>query len=286
MSPRIVITGAAGLVGRTLAAHARAAGREVAALSHAEWDVADPAAGFDRVRAGDVVVNCAAWAQVDAAEADPAGAQRVNGDGPGHVARVCAAAGAGLVQLSTDYVFDGSAGRPYDVDDEPAPISAYGRTKLAGERAALAALPDTRVVRTAWLYEGRDGGDFVAVMRRKAAGGDAVDVVADQVGSPTYVVDLVGALLQIVDETLPGPVLHAAGAGATSRYELARAVFELVGADPARVRPVDSSAHPRPAPRPPYSALSSAGSARAGLRPLRSWRAALAEALAAAGHGM
>ena len=117
-------------------------------------------------------------------------------------------------------------------------------------------MPDAHIVRTAWIYEGGDGSDFVAVMRRLAAGDQTVDVVADQVGSPTYVADLVGALLEVADGSIREPLLHAANAGEASRYEQAQAVFEAVGADPARVRPVGSDRHPRPAPRPPYSALS------------------------------
>ena len=117
-------------------------------------------------------------------------------------------------------------------------------------------MPDAHIVRTAWVYEGADGGDFVAVMRRLAAGDGPVEVVADQVGSPTYVGDLAGALLQIADDgSIREPVLHAANEGAVSRFEQAQAVFETVGADPDRVRPVGTDRHPRPAPRPAYSAL-------------------------------
>jgi dTDP-4-dehydrorhamnose reductase len=160
----------------------------------------------------------------------------------------------------------------------------YALSKLAGERAVLAALPDAAqgvVVRTAWLYTGGTGKDFVAVMRRLAAGDGPVNVVDDQAGSPTYVADLAVALLQVADERVPGPILHAANEGAVSRFEQARAVFEECGADPARVRPVRTDEFPRPAPRPTYSALGSRESAAAGLTPLRPWRPALVAALAA-----
>jgi dTDP-4-dehydrorhamnose reductase len=140
-------------------------------------------------------------------------------------------------------------------------------------------------VRTAWVYTGGTGRDFVAVMRRLAAGDDPVDVVDDQIGSPTYVGDLAAALLQVADDRVGGPVLHAVNEGAVSRFELARAVFAECGADPGRVRPVSSARFPRPAPRPSYSALSGRQSAAAGLRPLRHWRAALIAALAASGQG-
>ncbi|MGE2736432.1 dTDP-4-dehydrorhamnose reductase [Mycolicibacterium vaccae] len=281
MTGRIVITGAAGLVGRVLAGQARRQGRDVVCLTSAQWDITDAAAGRDVVRAGDVVVNCAAYTRVDDAEADPERAHQVNAVGAGNVAQVCADAGAALVHLSTDYVFDGTLRRPYDIDDEVGPVSVYGRTKLAGEQAVHAVLPDARVVRTAWIYEGGDGTDFAAAMRRAALGDGTVDVVADQIGSPTYVADLCEALLQIAAGAVRAPLLHAANVGAASRFEQARAVFAEVGADPERVRPVDSSRHPRPAPRPAYSALSPEKSAAAGLTPLRPWREAVTAALAA-----
>ena len=162
----------------------------------------------------------------------------------------------------------------------------YALSKLAGERAVLAALPDASdgiVVRTAWLYTGGTGKDFVAVMRRLAAGDGPVDVVDDQTGSPTYVADLAVALLQVADDRVPGPILHAANEGAVSRFGQARAVFEECGADPERVRPVRTDQYPRPAPRPTYSALGGRESAAAGLTPLRPWRPALVAALAASG---
>ncbi|QZY47799.1 MULTISPECIES: dTDP-4-dehydrorhamnose reductase [Mycolicibacterium] len=280
MTGRIVISGAGGLVGRVLAGQARRAGRDVVALTSAQWDITDRAQAERVIAAGDVVVNCAAFTKVDAAEAEPDRAHAVNAVGAGNVAQACARAGASLIHLSTDYVFSGSRRRPYEIDDETGPLSVYGRTKLAGEQAVLAALPDAYVVRTAWIYEGGAGTDFAAVMRRAAEGDGTVEVVADQIGSPTYVGDLCRALLQIADGGVRGPVLHAANLGAVSRFDQAQAVFAELGADPSRVRPVGSDRHPRPAPRPAYSALSSVKSAEAGLTPLRPWRDALAEALA------
>jgi dTDP-4-dehydrorhamnose reductase len=289
MSGRIVITGAGGMVGRFLTAHARGQGRDVLALLSTEWDITDATAAERFVEPGDVVINCAAYTNVDAAEADQARAQAVNGDGPATIARACARAGARLIHISTDYVFSGvfpgvfsgALRRPYEIDDETGPVNVYGHTKLAGESAVLRALPDARIVRTAWVYEGGDGSDFVAGMRRLAAGRESVDVVADQIGSPTYVGDLVTALLEVADGAISQRVLHAANEGEASRFDQARAVFEDVGADPARVRPVGADRHPRPAPRPPYSALSTQKSAAAGLTPLRPWREALRNALAA-----
>jgi dTDP-4-dehydrorhamnose reductase len=281
MSDRIVISGAGGMLGRFLAARARKQGRDVLALSEAEWDITDPTAAERFIASGDVVVNCAAFTQVDAAERDQDRAYAVNAAGPEHIAHACARAGAGLIHISTDYVFSGSQRHPYEIDDETGPLSVYGHTKLAGEMMVLSAMPDAHIVRTAWLYQGADGGDFAAVMRRLAAGDGEVEVVADQVGSPTYVGDLVDALLQIADDgSIREPVLHAANDGAVSRFEQAQAVFEAVGADPQRVRPVGTDRHPRPAPRPAYSALSARRSAEAGLTPLRPWREALTAALA------
>jgi dTDP-4-dehydrorhamnose reductase len=288
MSARIVISGAGGLVGRVLADRARRQGRDVLALTSSQWDITDAKAAERFVEAGDVVVNCAAYTKVDAAETDEARAHAVNVAGPENVAHACARAGADLIHISTDYVFSGSFGgeqpHPYEIDDETDPLSVYGRTKLAGELAVLAAMPDAHIVRTAWIYEGGDGTDFAATMRRLAAGDEPVDVVADQVGSPTYVGDFVDALLQIAEGGIREQVLHAANEGEASRFEQAQAVFEAVGADPQRVRPVGSDRHPRPAPRPPYSALSGRQSAAAGLTPLRPWREALAAALHAGGQ--
>ena len=272
-----------------------ARGRETVSFTSKQWDIADPAAAERIIEAGDVVVNCAAYTDVDGAESAEAAAYAVNATGPEHLARACARVGARLVHVSTDYVFcgnfqgdlhpgnpSGSSPRPYEPSDAGDPRGVYALSKFAGEQAVLAALPDAVVVRTAWLYTGGTGKDFVAIMRRLAAGAGPVDVVGDQVGSPTYVGDLAVALLQIADESVPGPVLHAANEGAVSRFEQARAVFEECGADPARVRPVPTSQFPRPAPRPIYSALGGRESAAAGLTPLRPWRDALIAALTAA----
>jgi dTDP-4-dehydrorhamnose reductase len=280
MPERIVITGAGGLLGRTLVAAAR--DREVLALTSAECDITDPIAVERRVSAGDVVINCAAFTKVDDAERDEPRAYAVNATGAENVAQACARAGARLIHVSTDYVFSGRFAdgdpRPYEIDDETDPLSVYGRSKLAGEFNVLAALPDANVVRTSWIFGG--AADFVAAIGKKAAGGDHVDAVADQIGGPTYVGDLAQALLEVASGAISEPVLHVANAGAASRYEQARAVFELLGADPERVRPVGTDRHPRPAPRPMYSVLSQRRSTEAGVTRLRPWRDALAAALA------
>ncbi|CQD07956.1 RmlD [Mycobacterium lentiflavum] len=286
MSGRIVVTGAGGQLGGCLAALGADQGRNVLALTSAQWDITDPAAAEAIVTGGDVVINCAAYTDVDGAESDEARAYAVNEAAPAHIARACARAGARLIHVSTDFVFAGDYAdpHPFEPSDETTPRGVYACSKRAGEVAVLAALPEPSqctVVRTAWVYTGGTGKDFVAVMRRLAAGDGPIKVVDDQVGSPTYVADLAAALLQIADDRVPGPILHAANEGAVSRFGLARAVFEECGADPERVNPVSTAEFPRPAPRPTYSALSSRQSAAAGMTPLRPWRPALVAALAA-----
>ena len=280
----MVITGAGGQVGRVLAVQAGRRGYNVSALGHRDLDITDAAAVAGAIAGGDLVVNCAAFTNVDAAEAEPQAAHAINAEGPGNLATACAQAGARLIHISTDYVFEGGADRstPYEVDEPTGPLSVYGRSKLDGELAVLAALPGAHVVRTSWVYTGADGNDFVTVMRGLAAGDKAIDVVDDQTGSPTYSHDLVAALLEVAERDIRPGILHAANAGAASRFDQARAIFTEVGADPERVRPVPTSAFPRPAQRPVYSALSMAQSVRAGLSPLRPWRDALADAIAAA----
>ncbi len=281
-----MITGAGGQLGSHLTAQAAREGRDLLALTSSQWDITDPAVAERIIQNGDVVVNCAAYTDVDGAESDEATAYAVNATGPENLARACARVDAQLIHVSTDYVFNGDFGeaepRPYEPADGTAPQGVYAQSKLAGEQAVQAAFPAAAVVRTAWVYTGGTGTDFVAVMRRLAAGDGPVDVVDDQTGSPTYVADLADALLQLSDAGVRGRLLHAANGGVVSRFGQARAVFEECGADPLRVRPVSSARFPRPAPRPSYSALSGKDWAAAGLTPLRHWRSALVAALALA----
>jgi dTDP-4-dehydrorhamnose reductase len=265
----VLVTGAAGMLGRDLVAHL-APRHEVTAVD-LDVDVTDAAAVracVEEVRP-EAVFHLAAWTDVDGAEAAEDRAAAVNAAGAGNVATAAAAAGAAIVLPSTDYVFDGRAGRPYAEDDEPAPLGAYGRTKLAGERAALAACPDgARVARTAWLY-GAAGRNFVDTMRRLGAERDEVAVVADQVGSPTWTRDLAPALEALL--ALPPGVYHTAGAGSVSWAGLAEAVFEEAGLG-CRVRAITAAELARPATRPACSALAST---RPGAPRLRPWREAL-----------
>lgn len=280
MVARMVVTGAGGQVGRLLAVGAARRGYDVSALTRHDLDITDQAAVARNVTGADVVVNCAAFTNVDASESQPQAAHAINAIGPGNLARACAGSGARLVHISTDYVFGGDLRRPYEISDPTGPLNIYGRSKLDGELAVHAALPEAHVVRTSWVFTGGVGGtDFVSVMRKLAAGDGTVDVVADQTGSPTYAPDLVGALLDLAAGGIDAPLLHVANSGWCSRFEQARAVFTAAGADPERVRPVDTAAVPRPAHRPVFSALGMTESVRAGITPLRPWREALEEAV-------
>lgn len=232
-----------------------------------------------------VVINAAAYTAVDAAESDVDTAMAVNAHGPRTLAAACRAHEVPLVQVSTDYVFDGSATRPYEPSDELAPTTVYGRSKLAGEQAVLAEGAEAWVVRTAWVY-GAGGANFVKTMARLEREREVVSVVNDQLGSPTWSADLADGLLElagrIADGSCPAQrVLHCAGGGVASWFDLARAVFAELGADPERVLPCATKDFPRPAPRPAYSVLSQESWRAAGLRPLRPWREALAAAFAA-----
>jgi dTDP-4-dehydrorhamnose reductase len=183
------------------------------------------------------------------------------------------------VQISTDYVFDGTATEPYPEDAPLRPLGAYGRTKAEGERRVLAAHPAAYVVRAAWLY-GAAGGNFAATMLRLAGERDTVEVVTDQVGQPTWTADLAAAVVALLDADAPAGVYHGTNAGRASWFDFARAVFAENGLDPERVRPTDSSRFVRPAPRPAYSVLGHDAWSAAGLAAPRGWRDALTAAVA------
>ncbi|MDX6738518.1 dTDP-4-dehydrorhamnose reductase [Actinocorallia sp. A-T 12471] len=274
---RWLVTGAGGMLGTDLTALLRETGRPVTAAARADLDLADAGAVAEAVRGHGVVVNCAAWTAVDAAETAEDAALAINGTAVEGLARACAEAGAALIQISTDYVLPGDDPSPAREDAPTGPVNAYGRTKLAGERAALAV--GGRVVRTAWLY-GAHGPNFVATMARLAAERDTVDVVADQHGQPTWTADLAELLVRLGESAAPSGVYHGTNAGSTTWHGLASAVFEGLGLDPGRVRPTTSEAFPRPARRPAYSVLGHDAWTAAGLAPLRDWREALAEHLA------
>ena len=276
---RILVTGAGGMLGRDLVDVLRAAGSEVTAVTRGELDVSDATAVGDALPGHEVVVNAAAWTDVDGAEEHEAEATRVNGLGPQLLAAACAAVGARLVHVSTDYVFDGTATSPYAEEEPLAPRSAYGRSKAAGETAVRQLLPTSSyIVRTAWLY-GEHGPNFVRTMANLEASRDVVDVVDDQVGSPTWSLEVARGISRLLAAGAPAGTYHATAAGQTSWFGLARAVFEELGADPERVRPTTTDMFPRPAPRPAYSVLGHCAWSRAGLEPLGDWRAMLHDAV-------
>jgi len=278
-----LITGANGMLGRDLTGLLAGKGEQVTGLGRGSLDITDSsavAAALDTHQPS-VVVNCAAWTAVDAAEAHEADALRVNGDGAANLAAACARAGATMVQLSTDYVFDGHASSPYAEGDPAAPRTAYGRTKLAGEQAVLETLPTTGyVLRTAWLY-GAYGNSFVRTMIRLARKAGPVDVVTDQAGQPTWTADLAAQILSLMASGAPAGVYHGTSSGQTTWFGLAQEIFDLQGAGRELVRPTTSGKHPRPAPRPPYSVLGHDAWAKAGIAPIGDWRTSLRRAFPA-----
>jgi len=229
-------------------------GDQVVALTRSDLDIRDPDACLAAVHGSDVVVNAAAWTDVDGAETAEGAAFAVNAVGAANLARACADASAVMVQVSTDYVFPGTAASPYPVNAFVQPLNAYGRTKAAAEWAVRAECPRSYVVRTAWLY-GAHGRSFVATILRLAAGPDTVDVVDDQRGQPTWTVDLSRFVRSLVVAEEPFGVHHGTASGQTTWCGFAREIFAAAGFDPARVRPTTSERHPRPAARPAYSVL-------------------------------
>jgi dTDP-4-dehydrorhamnose reductase len=280
----LLITGAGGQLGSDLLEAAAAAGIPATGHASAALDITDRAAveravsnvvhGADRP----VVINAAAYTAVDAAETDAERAFAVNESGARNLAEAAVEHGARMIHVSTDYVFPGDAQHPYQVDDPTGPKNVYGASKLAGEQAVLTAHPAAHVVRTAWVYGAASGGNFVKTMSRLESTNPSIAVVDDQWGSPTWSADLAAGLIALAGADVPGGVLHATGGGQTSWFGFARAIFEELGADPERVRPISTDAFPRPAPRPAYSVLSADAWVAAGLPSLRHWRDALADA--------
>ncbi len=277
MARRILITGAGGMLGRDLA-HAAAGETDVVALAHDELDITDA----DAVEAAlsrsspDVVLNCAAWTDVDGAESDPAGATTVNGAGAGNVARSATAAGAWTIHVSSDYVFDGTQGRPYLESDATNPLSAYGRSKLAGELDVARNAPDRHtIVRSSWLF-GAHGRCFPATIIKLAAERDELPVVDDQVGCPTFTGHLARALLEMATSGPPLGVVHVAGSGSCSWFELAEQIVTEAGLQ-CQIKPARTADMARPAPRPAYSVLESERPDAPRLPP---WREGLADYMA------
>ncbi|MFD3761016.1 dTDP-4-dehydrorhamnose reductase [Streptomyces sp. NPDC058622] len=282
-TPRWLVTGSAGMLGQDVLSELKDAGAEAVGLSRADLDITDPAAVRAAVEGAAVVVNCAAWTDVDGAETAEEAATAVNGTGVRVLAEACAEAGARLIQVSTDYVLPGDAELPYAESAPTGPVNAYGRGKLAGEQAVAELLPrDGYVIRTAWLY-GEHGPNFVATMLKLAAQRDTLDVVDDQHGQPTWTRALAARLVELgtaaLDGRAPAGVYHGTASGRTTWCGLARETYRLSGLDPERIRPTTSEAFVRPAARPAFSVLAHDRWAEAGLAPLADWREQLADAL-------
>lgn len=276
---KLLITGAAGMLGTDVQTAALASGHEPVGLSRAELDISNHAAVAAAIADNrpDAVINCAAYTNVDAAESDPDGAGAVNADGAGFVAAAAATAGAWMVHVSTDYVFDGTKTAPYVESDPTGPRCVYGATKLLGERAVARAAPERHtIVRTSWLF-GTAGACFPATMLRLAAERDTLTVVDDQIGCPTFTGHLAQALVRLASsERIPG-VVHVSAAGQCSWYEFAMEIMRATGTA-AEVRPCSTDEFPRPAQRPAYSVLRSE---RGGAPVLPDWHAGLSEYLSA-----
>ncbi|GEA89966.1 dTDP-4-dehydrorhamnose reductase [Cellulomonas cellasea DSM 20118] len=269
---RWLVAGSNGMLGQDMVARLREAGHEVTAADRSELDITSAQQALDRTAGHDVVVNCAAWTAVDDAEEREGDAFTVNAVGPQMLARAAAAHGARLVQVSTDYVFDGAAQEPYAEDGAMGPRSAYGRTKAAGEWAVRAYAPDHVVVRTAWLY-GQHGPCFPRTIARAAAQRGSLDVVADQVGQPTWTADLADLVVRLVEAGVPSGTYHGTSSGSASWHAFAQAVVASAGMDPEIVRPTTSEAFVRPAPRPAFSVLGHDALRAAGVDPIGDWAA-------------
>jgi dTDP-4-dehydrorhamnose reductase len=299
---RWLVTGAAGMLGRDLTALLAARNEEFTALARADLDLTDADAVTAAVSSvkPDVVVNCAAWTAVDAAEEHEAEALAVNGHGAGNLAAACAEVGALLVHPSTDYVFDGRASAPYAEDAPTAPAGAYGRTKLAGELAVRAALPDASyIVRTAWLY-GAHGKNFAKTMLRLARNGTAPGVVADQHGQPTWTADVAAQVHALIANSAPPGIYHATSSGQATWFAFAEEIFtlyqgqdqgqsqnqgqgEIEDSERVRLTPlaITTADYPTPAKRPAYSVLGHDAWHAAGIQPISDWKDALHRAFPA-----
>jgi dTDP-4-dehydrorhamnose reductase len=281
---KLLVTGAGGMLGADVARAGERAGHELILVARAALDITD-AESVERVvgeSPPDAVVNCAAWTDVDGAESQREAAHAVNAQGAGNVARAAAAADIPLVHVSTDYVFNGhppldgeGKPRPYVESDPTGPRSIYGHTKLEGERLVLAASPRHTVVRSSWLF-GVDGRNFVDTMLRLAGVREAVQVVDDQVGCPTWTGHLAPALLGLIERDVRG-LVHLAGAGHVSWNDFAREIFRQDEVK-CRVESASSAETARAAPRPAWSAIESE---REDVLSMPDWRDGLAGYLAA-----
>ncbi|MGQ0761902.1 MAG: dTDP-4-dehydrorhamnose reductase [Acidobacteriota bacterium] len=275
---RVAITGAAGLLGQAVETHCTTHGDEVHAFDHNALDITDASAVNSRLSefSPDVVLNCAAWTDVDECEADPNRAERANALGPQLLATTCRDIDALLITISTDYVFDGARDGFYTQRDHPNPISVYGRFKLEGERRAQTAYARTIVVRSGYVF-GAGGANFLSTVLDRARRGERLKAISDMTGTPTYARDLAARLRELAELDLPG-MYHVVNSGDGVSFEtFARTALKLGGVDPALLQSTTLAELKRPAPRPRNSRLRCLFSDAIGLPPLRSWEAALEE---------
>jgi len=263
---RIIVIGREGQVARALAERAPAHGAKAVLLGRPKLDLADPSGIEDILldTGGDLIVNSAAYTAVDQAESEPELAEAINGIGAGAVAGAAATMNVPVIQISTDYVFDGAAGRPYREEDETRPLGVYGSSKLLGEQAVADATGNHAILRTAWIYS-PFGKNFVRTMLRLAADRDEIGVVADQVGSPTSALDIADGVLAVGKNLVEKPqdsalrgIFHMAGEGFASWADFAQEIFAAsarLGGPGARVRPIATADYPTPAKRPANSRL-------------------------------
>ncbi|KAA0548351.1 dTDP-4-dehydrorhamnose reductase [Bacillus sp. BGMRC 2118] len=274
----VLVTGAKGQLGQDVVKLLQSQQHEVHGLDRSQLDISNEAQVKDVVATikPDAIIHCAAYTNVDAAEEDVDTAYKINALGTKYLAQAASNIGAKMVNVSTDYVFDGSATKPYEVDHETSPLGVYGETKLAGENFLIHHLEKHFIVRTAWVY-GVYGNNFVKTMLRLGKERDELGVVSDQLGSPTYTVDLAKFLVELIQTEKYG-IYHASNEGICSWYEFAVEIFKQAGMD-TKVNPLTTEQFPRPAERPKYSVLSKAKIVEEGFTPMRDWKEALSDFL-------
>jgi dTDP-4-dehydrorhamnose reductase len=276
---KVVVTGAAGQLGQDVMQELERKNHQAFGADRQQLDITKEEAvlAFISEVKPDVILHCAAYTNVDAAEENEDAAYQVNAAGTEYLAKAAKLNGAKMMYISTDYVFDGTANEPYEVDEPTKPLGAYGRTKLAGEQLLQKHLEEFFIVRTAWVF-GIYGNNFVKTMIRLGKERGEVGVVHDQVGSPTYTVDLAQFMVELMETDKYG-IYHATNSGMCSWYEFAVEIFQQAGMN-VTVNPLTSDQFPRPAARPKYSVLSKKRIEQQGLKPLRDWKVALAAYLA------
>ena len=273
---RWAVVGANGMLGSDLVSVLSK--ENVTALTKSECDVTNLASIENSIKDVDVVVNCAAYTAVDNAETNEEMAFAINATGAENLANICKKIGARIINISTDYVFDGKAKAPYDERAETNPNSVYGKSKLAGEVAVSRILPGNHlIVRTAWLY-GKNGNHFGKTILNLAKTNENLRIVDDQIGQPTWTIDLSRKIVELVEKKSPAGAYHGTSSGEVSWFDFAREIFELADLDKNRIIPVSSEEFIRPAPRPKYSVLGHSKFENLNIEPIRNWKEALREA--------